>query len=90
MEPEVLLFDEPTSALDPEMVKEVLDVMADLARTGYTILAVTHEMGFARGVADRIVFMDHGRILEQNEPNEFFENPKDDRLKLFLSQILHH
>jgi len=86
----VLLFDEPTSALDPEMVKEVLDVMADLARAGYTILAVTHEMGFARGVADRIVFMDHGRILEMNEPNEFFENPKDDRLKLFLSQILHH
>ena len=90
MEPEVLLFDEPTSALDPEMVKEVLEVMADLAREGYTILAVTHEMGFARGVADRIIFMDYGRILETNEPNEFFENPKDDRLKLFLSQILHH
>ena len=90
MEPEVLLFDEPTSALDPEMVKEVLEVMADLAREGYTILAVTHEMGFARGVADRIIFMDHGRILETNNPDEFFENPKDDRLKLFLSQILHH
>ena len=90
MEPQVLLFDEPTSALDPEMVKEVLDVMADLAKAGYTILAVTHEMGFARGVADRIVFMDHGLILEQDEPNEFFDNPKNDRLKLFLSQILHH
>ena len=90
MEPEVLLFDEPTSALDPEMVKEVLDVMADLAHEGYTILAVTHEMGFARGVADRIVFMDYGEILEQDTPDEFFDNPKNDRLKLFLSQILHH
>ena len=90
MEPEVLLFDEPTSALDPEMVKEVLDVMADLAHEGYTILAVTHEMGFARGVADRIVFMDFGEILEVGPPNEFFDHPKNDRLKLFLSQILHH
>ena len=90
MEPEVLLFDEPTSALDPEMVKEVLDVMSDLAREGYTIVAVTHEMGFARGVADRIVFMDYGEILEQDSPDEFFDNPKNDRLKLFLSQILHH
>ncbi len=90
MEPEVLLFDEPTSALDPEMVKEVLDVMADLAHEGYTILAVTHEMGFARGVADRIVFMDYGEILEADAPDEFFDNPKNDRLKLFLSQILHH
>jgi len=90
MEPEVLLFDEPTSALDPEMVKEVLDVMADLAHEGYTILAVTHEMGFARGVADRIVFMDYGEILEQDTPDEFFDNPKHERLKLFLSQILHH
>jgi general L-amino acid transport system ATP-binding protein len=90
MEPEVLLFDEPTSALDPEMVKEVLDVMSGLAKEGYTIIAVTHEMGFARGVADRIVFMDHGKILEQGDPDEFFDNPKDDRLKLFLSQILHH
>lgn len=90
MEPEVLLFDEPTSALDPEMVKEVLDVMADLAHQGYTILAVTHEMGFARGVADRIVFMDFGEILESGPPDEFFENPKHPRLKLFLSQILHH
>jgi general L-amino acid transport system ATP-binding protein len=89
MEPEVLLFDEPTSALDPEMVKEVLDVMTDLAGEGYTIIAVTHEMGFARGVADRIVFMDFGEILEQDTPDEFFDNPKNDRLKLFLSQILH-
>jgi len=90
MEPEVLLFDEPTSALDPEMVKEVLDVMADLASEGYTILAVTHEMGFARSVADRIVFMDYGEILESEHPDEFFDHPKHDRLKLFLSQILHH
>ncbi len=90
MEPEVLLFDEPTSALDPEMVKEVLEVMSDLANEGYTILAVTHEMGFARGVADRIIFMDYGRILETGPSDEFFENPKHDRLKLFLSQILHH
>ncbi len=90
MEPDILLFDEPTSALDPEMVKEVLDVMSNLAKEGYTILAVTHEMGFARGVADRIVFMDHGEILEENEPGEFFDNPQHDRLKLFLSQILHH
>ena len=90
MEPEVLLFDEPTSALDPEMVKEVLDVMSTLAREGYTIIAVTHEMGFARGVADRIVFMDYGQILESDTPDEFFDNPKNDRLKLFLSQILHH
>ncbi|MCP4357297.1 MAG: amino acid ABC transporter ATP-binding protein [Chloroflexi bacterium] len=90
MEPDVLLFDEPTSALDPEMVKEVLDVMSDLAKEGYTIIAVTHEMGFARGVADRIIFMDHGEILEENEPGEFFDNPQHDRLKLFLSQILHH
>ncbi len=90
MEPEVLLFDEPTSALDPEMVKEVLDVMADLAKEGYTILAVTHEMGFARSVADRIIFMDYGEILEEGEPGEFFDNPKHERLKLFLSQILHH
>lgn len=90
MEPEVLLFDEPTSALDPEMVKEVLDVMADLAKEGYTILAVTHEMGFARSVADRIIFMDYGEILEEGPPDEFFDHPKHDRLKLFLSQILHH
>ena len=90
MQPEVLLFDEPTSALDPEMVKEVLDVMRDLAAEGYTTLAVTHEMGFAREVANRIIFMDYGRIIEQDTPDEFFGNPKHDRLKLFLSQILHH
>jgi len=90
MEPEVLLFDEPTSALDPEMVKEVLEVMSGLADEGYTILAVTHEMGFARGVADRIIFMDYGEIIETGTPDEFFDNPKHDRLKLFLSQILHN
>ncbi len=90
MEPEVLLFDEPTSALDPEMVKEVLEVMSNLADEGYTILAVTHEMGFARSVADRIIFMDYGEIIETGPPGEFFDNPKHDRLKLFLSQILHH
>lgn len=90
MEPEILLFDEPTSALDPEMVKEVLEVMSGLADEGYTILAVTHEMGFARSVADRIIFMDHGEIIESGDPKEFFDNPKHDRLKMFLSQILHH
>ncbi|MCB8926745.1 MAG: amino acid ABC transporter ATP-binding protein [Ardenticatenaceae bacterium] len=90
MEPNILLFDEPTSALDPEMIKEVLDVMRDLARSGYTILAVTHEMGFAREVADRVIFMDAGQIVEINTPEEFFTNPKNDRTKLFLSQILHH
>ena len=89
-EPNILLFDEPTSALDPEMIKEVLDVMRDLARSGYTILAVTHEMGFAREVADRVIFMDAGQIVEINTPEEFFTNPKNDRTKLFLSQILHH
>jgi general L-amino acid transport system ATP-binding protein len=90
MEPKILLFDEPTSALDPEMIKEVLDVMRDLAREGYTILAVTHEMGFAREVADRVIFMDYGKIVEQNTPSDFFANPKHERTKLFLSQILHH
>lgn len=90
MEPNILLFDEPTSALDPEMIKEVLDVMRDLARAGYTILAVTHEMGFAREVAGRVIFMDAGQIVEQNTPTEFFKNPKHERTKLFLSQILHH
>jgi general L-amino acid transport system ATP-binding protein len=90
MEPNILLFDEPTSALDPEMIKEVLDVMRDLAEAGYTILAVTHEMGFAREVANRVIFMDAGQIVEQNTPTEFFANPKSDRTKLFLSQILHH
>jgi general L-amino acid transport system ATP-binding protein len=90
MEPKILLFDEPTSALDPEMIKEVLDVMRDLANSGYTILAVTHEMGFAREVAHRVIFMDAGQIVEQNVPSDFFTNPKHDRTKLFLSQILHH
>lgn len=90
MEPDILLFDEPTSALDPEMIKEVLDVMRDLALEGYTILAVTHEMGFARTVADRVIFMDAGLIVEENTPDEFFANPKSDRTKLFLSQILSH
>jgi general L-amino acid transport system ATP-binding protein len=90
MEPEIMLFDEPTSALDPEMISEVLDVMRDLAKSGYTILAVTHEMGFARTVADRVIFMDYGKIVEQNTPDEFFGNPQHDRTKLFLSQILAH
>jgi general L-amino acid transport system ATP-binding protein len=90
MEPLILMFDEPTSALDPEMIKEVLDVMRDLATSGYTILAVTHEMGFARTVADRIIFMDAGQIVEQNTPEDFFNNPTNERTKLFLSQILSH
>ncbi len=90
MEPEIMLFDEPTSALDPEMISEVLDVMRDLAEAGYTILAVTHEMGFARTVADRIIFMDNGLIVEQNTPDQFFANPTHERTKLFLSQILAH
>ena len=90
MEPDILLFDEPTSALDPEMIKEVLDVMRDLAHEGYTILAVTHEMGFARTVADRIIFMDAGQIVEENTPENFFTNPDNERTKLFLNQILHH
>jgi len=90
MEPKILLFDEPTSALDPEMIKEVLDVMRDLAGGGYTILAVTHEMGFAREVADRVIFMDAGQIVEENIPVDFFNNPSNERTKLFLSQILHH
>ena len=90
MQPKILLFDEPTSALDPEMIKEVLDVMRDLAKSGYTILAVTHEMGFAREVANRVIFMDAGRIVEENVPEEFFNNPKEERTRLFLSQILHH
>jgi general L-amino acid transport system ATP-binding protein len=90
MRPKIMLFDEPTSALDPEMVKEVLDVMVELAREGMTMICVTHEMGFARAVADRVIFMDRGEIVEQNEPEEFFAHPKNDRTKLFLSQILHH
>jgi len=90
MDPKVMLFDEPTSALDPEMVKEVLDVMVGLAEdTGMTMLVVTHEMGFARKVADRVIFMDRGEIIEQNTPDAFFDNPQNDRTKLFLSQILH-
>jgi len=88
MKPKVMLFDEPTSALDPEMIKEVLDVMVDLAEEGMTMLVVTHEMGFAKSVADRVMFMDFGEIVEQNEPQEFFSNPQHDRTKLFLSQIL--
>jgi len=89
MNPRIMLFDEPTSALDPEMIKEVLEVMVDLAESGMTMLCVTHEMGFARKVANRVIFMDQGQIVEQNEPTEFFTNPKSDRTKLFLSQILH-
>jgi general L-amino acid transport system ATP-binding protein len=89
MNPKIMLFDEPTSALDPEMVKEVLDTMVSLAEEGMTMLCVTHEMGFARQVANRVIFMDRGEIVEQNEPNEFFANPRSDRTRLFLSQILH-
>jgi general L-amino acid transport system ATP-binding protein len=89
MSPKIMLFDEPTSALDPEMVKEVLDTMVSLADEGMTMLCVTHEMGFARQVADRVIFMDDGRIVEMNEPDAFFKNPQHERTKLFLSQILH-
>jgi len=89
MTPKIMLFDEPTSALDPEMIKEVLDVMKELARSGMTMIVVTHEMGFAREVADRIIFFDFGQLIEQNTPEEFFHNPKHERTKLFLSQILH-
>jgi len=88
MEPEIMLFDEPTSALDPEMVGEVLKVMSDLAKEGMTMVVVTHEMGFAREVANRILFIDGGVIKEENSPNEFFENPQNDRLKEFLSKVL--
>ena len=90
MNPQIMLFDEPTSALDPEMIKEVLDVMIQLAEEGMTMLVVTHEMGFAKTVADQMIFMDEGRIVEQASPNDFFTNPKSDRTKLFLSQILNH
>ena len=90
MQPQLMLFDEPTSALDPEMIKEVLDTMVELAEDGMTMICVTHEMGFARKVADRVIFMDEGQIIEQNEPEAFFSNPKSDRTKLFLSQILGH
>ena len=90
MEPKIMLFDEPTSALDPEMIKEVLDVMIQLAHEGMTMLVVTHEMGFAKTVADQMIFMDEGRIVEQAKPDDFFNNPQSDRTKLFLSQILNH
>ena len=90
MKPNIMLFDEPTSALDPEMIKEVLDVMIDLAEGGMTMIVVTHEMGFAKTVADRMVFMDEGRIVEQAVPEKVFNNPESDRTKLFLSQILNH
>jgi len=88
MEPKIMLFDEPTSALDPEMIKEVLDVMVDLAKGGMTMCVVTHEMGFAKEVADRVVFMDEGNIVEAKKTNDFFDNPENERTKLFLSQIL--
>jgi general L-amino acid transport system ATP-binding protein len=88
MKPKIMLFDEPTSALDPEMIKEVLDVMVELAKQGMTMIVVTHEMGFAKEVADRVIFMDYGEIVEENEPFAFFDNPQHDRTKLFLSQIL--
>ena len=90
MRPRIMLFDEPTSALDPEMIKEVLDTMIELAGDGMTMICVTHEMGFARQVANRVIFMDDGQIVEQNEPEQFFRNPQSDRTKLFLSQILGH
>ena len=90
MSPTIMLFDEPTSALDPEMISEVLDVMVELAQSGMTMLCVTHEMGFAKKVADRVIFMDFGEIVEENSPDVFFENPRVDRTKLFLSQILTH
>ncbi len=90
MKPKIMLFDEPTSALDPEMINEVLDVMTDLARDGMTMICVTHEMGFARSVADRVIFMDYGEIIEEAKPEDFFTRPKNERTKLFLSQILRH
>jgi general L-amino acid transport system ATP-binding protein len=90
MNPKIMLFDEPTSALDPEMIKEVLDVMIELAHDGMTMICVTHEMGFAKTVANRVIFMDGGEIIEENEPNEFFNNPQNERTQLFLSQILQH
>ncbi|WP_456324754.1 amino acid ABC transporter ATP-binding protein [Desulfonauticus submarinus] len=90
MKPKIMLFDEPTSALDPEMINEVLDVMKGLAREGMTMVVVTHEMGFAKEVADRVIFMDEGTLIEENDPQEFFNNPKNERTKLFLSKILSH
>ena len=89
MNPKVMLFDEPTSALDPEMIKEVLDVIIELAQEGMTMIVVSHEMGFAKSVAHRVMFMDFGRIVEENTPEQLFDNPQHDRTKLFLSQILH-
>jgi len=90
MNPKIMLFDEPTSALDPEMISEVLDVMVELAEEGMTMLCVTHEMGFAKKVADRVIFMDAGQIVEQNNPQEFFDNPQNERTQEFLSQIIGH
>ncbi len=90
MSPKIMLFDEPTSALDPEMIKEVLDTMIELAQEGMTMICVTHEMGFAKTVANRVIFMDEGQIIEQNEPEQFFNNPQNERTQLFLSQILNH
>ncbi len=90
MSPKIMLFDEPTSALDPEMIKEVLDTMIELAQEGMTMICVTHEMGFAKTVANRVIFMDAGQIIEQNNPDEFFNNPQNERTQLFLSQILNH
>jgi ABC-type polar amino acid transport system ATPase subunit len=89
MNPKIMLFDEPTSALDPEMIKEVLDVMLELAKSGMTMVCVTHEMGFARNAADQVIFMDHGQIVESSTPDEFFKAPREDRTRQFLSQILH-
>ncbi|HQS45309.1 MAG TPA: ATP-binding cassette domain-containing protein, partial [Xanthobacteraceae bacterium] len=90
MSPKIMLFDEPTSALDPEMVKEVLDTMTSLAQDGMTMICVTHEMGFARQVADRVIFMDKGEIVEEGAPEDFFAHPKSERTRTFLGQILHH
>ena len=90
MNPKIMLFDEPTSALDPEMIKEVLDTMVSLAETGMTMICVTHEMGFARAVADQVVFMDRGEIVERAAPKEFFANPREERTRAFLGQILQH
>jgi polar amino acid transport system ATP-binding protein len=90
MQPRIMLFDEPTSALDPEMINEVLDVMVSLAKEGMTMMVVTHEMGFARSVADRVIFMDRGSIIESGDPESFFNNPRSDRTRDFLSKVLHH
>jgi ABC-type polar amino acid transport system ATPase subunit len=90
MNPKVMLFDEPTSALDPEMIKEVLDVMLDLARDGMTMVVVTHEMGFGRAAADRVVFLDEGRIVEEGSPDELFDRPRHERTRVFFDTILHH